>query len=197
KLCNLSEKKIKLYHDNQVNVFFAGDISEIAYMQGVSEQFYQQVKNFGATAVEVSSAQVAMPLAAKISLIKMATGLGLKVVAEAGQKAHAEWTRSLSYILHQIEGYFEAGAWKVLVQGEGLTEGVDEIRDDILLNIASRFNLDDLIFQAKDIPSQMWFINNLGNEVSLDVDDDQVIGLELMRRGIRKRGLFGLVGNLG
>ena len=32
--------------------------------------------------------------------------------------------------------------------------------------------------------------------VNLDVDDDQVIDLELMRRGIRKRGVFGLIGSL-
>ncbi len=43
---------------------------------------------------------------------------------------------------------------------------------------------------------QEWFINTLGNAVNLDVDDDQIIDLELMRRGIRKRGVFGLVGSL-
>jgi len=30
--------------------------------------------------------------------------------------------------------------------------------------------------------------------VNLDIDDHQVLDLELMRRGLRKRGIFGLVG---
>ena len=33
-------------------------------------------------------------------------------------------------------------------------------------------------------------------QVSLDIDDHQVIDLELMRRGLRKRGVFGLIGSL-
>lgn len=190
-------KKVKLFTENSIQVFFAGDISELAYMQGISRKFYEEVKNFGAQAVEVSSAQISMPLTDKVELIKMANDCGLKVIAEAGQKANAEWTRSSNYILYQIEEYLKAGAWKVLIQGEGLTEGVDHIQDDIILNIASRFELNNLIFQAKDTRSQMWFIKNLGNDASMDIDDDQVISVELMRRGLRKRNLFGLVGNLG
>lgn len=190
------QKKVELYHQNQVEVFFAGDLSEIAFMQGVSERFYKEIKAFGAQTVEVSSAQVAMPLKDKLALINMARDAGLKVIAEAGQKANEQWTRSTGYILKQIESYFEAGAWKVLVQGEGLTEGVERVKDDILLNIAGNFSLEKLIFQAKDAASQKWFISNLSADVNLDVDDNQVIDLELMRRGLRKRGLFGLVGAL-
>jgi hypothetical protein len=32
--------------------------------------------------------------------------------------------------------------------------------------------------------------------VNLDVDDEQIIDFEPMRRGILKRGVFGLVGSL-
>lgn len=188
------KKKVELYQSNQIQVFFAGDLSEMAFMQGVSDQFYKEVKSFGAEAVEVSSAQIAMSIKDKVNLIKMAQNAGLKVIAETGQKANDVWTSNSGYILNQIESYFKAGAWKVLVQGEGLTEGVEKIREDILYSIAGNFELDSIIFQAKDAASQQWFISSLGAEVNLDVDDDHVIGLELMRRGMRKRGLFGLVG---
>ena len=82
----------------------------------------------------------------------------------------------------------------MLIQGEGVVEGVDEPRYDLLLDIASRFSIADLIFQAKDSASQEWFVSTFGNGVSLDIDDHQVLDLELMRRGLRKRGVFGLVG---
>ncbi len=190
------KKKIAALNKAAINTFFAGDTTEAAFTQGVSKEFYQAVKKIGADAVEVSSAQVTMSLDDKCALIAMAKGAGLDVVAEAGQKGHEDWTRSLPYVLAQIEAYRKAGAWKVLVQGEGISEGVEERKEDLLLNIAARFDILDLIFQAKDSATQEWFVSTLGPGVNLDIDDHQVLDVELMRRGLRKRGVFGLLGSL-
>jgi phosphosulfolactate synthase len=84
----------------------------------------------------------------------------------------------------------------VLVQGEGISEGVAEFKGDLILNLVARFDVQDFIFQAKDGTSQAWYLNAFGNQVNLDIDDHQVIDVELMRRGIRKRGVFGLLGSL-
>jgi phosphosulfolactate synthase len=191
---DLLRRKIAVYHEAGIKVFLAGDATEAAFMQGVSGQFYAAVRELGADAVEVSSAQVTMSLADKTALIRMATAEGLDVVAEAGQKGHEDWTRSLSYVLRQIEAYQAAGAWKVLIQAEGISEDVEQFKGDFVLAIAARFNIADLIFQAKDAKAQLWYISTFGNGINLDVDDDQVLDLELLRRGIRKRGVFGLVG---
>ena len=190
------KRKIAALHAAQIRVFFAGDVTEAAFMQGVSAQFYAAVRAFGAEAVEVSSAQVTMSLRDKCELIRMASAEGLKVVAEAGQKGHEDWTASQSYIFAQVEAYKKAGAWKVLVQGEGISEGVSEFKGDLVLNLVARFDVQDFIFQAKDSATQTWYLNTLGNQVNVDIDDHQVIEVELMRRGIRKRGVFGLVGSL-
>jgi phosphosulfolactate synthase (CoM biosynthesis protein A) len=190
-------RKIAVLKAAGVRIFFAGDVSEAAMMQGVSERFYQTIKEFGADAVEVSSAQVIMSLEDKCALIRMAQDAGLKVVAEAGQKGFEDWTRSQSYVFRQIEAYQQAGAWKVLLQAEGLTEGVDANKWDLILNIAAKFDIGGLIFQAKDSASHQWYVTTFGNQVNLDVDDHQVIDVELMRRGLRKRHVFGLVGALG
>ncbi len=37
-------------------------------------------------------------------------------------------------------------------------------------------------------------MSTFGNGIDLDIDDHQVLDLELMRRGLRKRGIFGPVG---
>ena len=190
------ERKIALYREHAVRTFFAGDVTEAAFLQGVSRDFYREVKRLGGDAVEVSSAQVTMTLDDKCALIRMAKDEGLQVIAEAGQKGHEDWTRSQSYVFRQMEAYFKAGAWKVLIQGEGVSEGVDALKEDLVLNIAAQFDIDDLIFQAKDGGTQAWYVSTLGNAVNLDVDDDQVIDVELMRRNIRKRGAFGLIGSL-
>jgi phosphosulfolactate synthase len=193
---DLLKRKIAALQRAQIRVFLAGDVTEAAFLQGVSSQFYAAVKEYGADAVEVSSAQVAISLRDKCELIKMASGAGLKVVAEAGQKGIEDWTSSQSYVFAQVEAYRKAGAWKVLVQGEGVSEGVSEFKGDFILNLVARFDAQDFIFQAKDGASQAWYLNTLGNQANLDIDDHQVIDVELIRRGIRKRGVFGLIGSL-
>lgn len=189
-------RKVSLLKNADIRVFFAGDLTEAAFMQGVSKRFYEEVKAFGADAVEVSSAQVTMSLDDKCRLIAMARDAGLLVVAEAGQKGAEDWTKSSAYVARQIEAYQKAGAWKVLVQADGISEDVETSRWDLVLNIAARFDIKDLIFQAKDAGAQKWYVGTFGNGVNLDVDDHQVIELELARRGIRGRHIFGLVGAL-
>ncbi len=190
-------RKMDAFKKHDVKIFFAGDVTEAAIQQGVSKEFYAEVKRLGADAVEVSSAQISLSLDDKCNLIKMAKDAGLEVVGEAGQKGKDDWTNSQSYIYKQAEAFFEAGAWKVLFQGEGITEGVEKNKEDLLMNIAAHFDIKEVIFQAKDGKSQGWFISTLGNGVNLDIDDDQIIDVELMRRNIRKRNLFGLIGSAG
>lgn len=192
----LLRKKIDALHAARIAVFFAGDVTEAAFLQGVSRSFYAEVKRLGADAVEVSSAQVVMALQDKCALIRMAAEAGLKVIAEAGQKGQADWTASRSFVFAQIAAYRDAGAWKVLVQGEGVSEGVARFQDEFVLDLVARFDVGSFIFQAKDADSQTWYLNTFGNAVNLDIDDHQVIDVELMRRGIRKRALFGLLGSL-
>jgi phosphosulfolactate synthase len=84
----LLKRKVAALHKAGIEVFFAGDVTEAAFMQGLSGQLYAAVKDIGADAVEVSNAQVVMSLRDKCELIKMARNTGLRVVAEAGQKGH-------------------------------------------------------------------------------------------------------------
>lgn len=193
----LLRRKIELYHQAGIKIFLAGDATEAAFIQGQSARFYEAAKALGADAVEVSSAQAIMSLADKCELIRLAAAAGLAVIAEAGQKAQEDWTKSLSYVLRQIDAYQEAGAWKVLIQAEGVSEDVDRFKSEFILGIAAKHDVEDLIFQAKDADAQLWYISAFGNVVNLDVDDHQVLDLELLRRGIRKRGVFGLLGALG
>ncbi|MBI3044519.1 MAG: phosphosulfolactate synthase [Betaproteobacteria bacterium] len=190
-------RKIAAYRQAEAEVFFAGDVSEAAFLQGVSRQYFRKVKELGAVGVEISSAQVAMSLSDKCELIRMAAGEGLRAVAEVGQKGQESWTDAEKTVVAQVRAYQKAGAWKLLLQGEGVSEDVEEIKGDFILKVTSDFDINDFIFQAKNTAAQKWYVSMLGNQVNVDVYDDQVIDMELMRRGIRKRGLFGLVGSLG
>lgn len=193
---NFLNRKIVAYHKAGIKVFFAGDVSEAAFMQGVSLRFFKELKKLGANAAEISSAQVSMSLEDKCELIRMAKGEGLLPIPEAGQKDNEDWTRSPAYVIRQIEAFKKAGAWKVLFQDEGVSRDFETLKSEFILNVVSRFDVDDFLFQLKNPNSQAWFIGTFGSSVNLDVDYHQVLEVELMRRGIRKRGLFGLLGSL-
>ena len=72
-------EKIRLCHENGVRVFMAGDYSEMSYMQGVADRYYQEVKDLGADGVEVASAEVYLPLDEKCRLVEKAAATGLQV----------------------------------------------------------------------------------------------------------------------
>ncbi len=184
--------KIARLHEAGIRVFLAGDASEAAWLQGVSARYFATVRALGADGVEVSSAQVLMSTQDKIDLVAMAAQAGLAVVAEAGRKGSDPRPSTHGGIIREIEALRAAGPWRVLVQAEGITEGVDEPRRDLIAEIVATFGHERLIFQAKDAATQEFYIRSFGPEVSLDIEDDQAVGLELLRLGLRKSALAGL-----
>jgi phosphosulfolactate synthase len=184
--------KIERLHRADIRVFLAGDASEAAYLQDVSRAYFRTAKSLGADGVEVSSAQVLMPPDDKRRLIEMARAEGLAVVAEAGRKGQDPRPALHGGIIDEITRLKSAGPWRVLVQAEGITEGVDEPRHELVRDIIAAHGSDTLIFQAKDAATQEFYVRTFGNTVSLDIEDDQALALELLRRGIRKSALAGL-----
>lgn len=51
------KRKIEIFRKAGAGTFFAGDVTEAALIQGVSQEFYRKVKELGADAVEASSAR--------------------------------------------------------------------------------------------------------------------------------------------
>jgi phosphosulfolactate synthase len=185
--------KIARYQAAGLPVFFAGEIVELAAARGQAEAYFSQIRELGGWGVEVSNAQVAMDHYAKVALIRSARSAGLEVVAECGRKGGIGWADSTAMVVAEIGTCLDAGAWRVLVQAEGLNEDVPAPNEKLIGELISRFGLERLIFQAKDSDLLSWFLTRFGASISLDVDGDQVLDLELRRRGLRKRGVFGLM----
>lgn len=187
------QAKIASYAEHDIPVFFAGEISELAIMQGVAADYFGQIKALGGWGVEVSNAQVAMGIPEKAALIGMARDCGLEVVAECGRKGGVDWAGSTKLVAAEVRACLDAGAWRVLVQAEGVNEGVEKSNDRLIQDLVGEFGLNRLIFQAKEDGLLPWYLKSFGAQVNLDVDSDQVIDLESQRRGMRKRGVFGLM----
>jgi phosphosulfolactate synthase len=126
-------RKIRQLRDAGIGVFLAGDASEAAWLQGVSRDYFARAIDVGAEGVEVSSAQVLMPTQEKLRLVEQAAAIGLKVVAEAGRKGSDPRPSLHGGIIREIDQLRGVGPWRVLVQAEGITEGVEEPRTDLAI----------------------------------------------------------------
>ena len=189
----LLERKIRTYAASEVRVFFTGDGFELGVGQGVMRQVYEEAAEMGCAGFEVAAAQVILSLEAKVDLVKQATACGLRVFAEVGRKGQNDRRAHSGWLLRQMEALMEAGAYRILLQGEGIVEDVEQIDEGLLFDIAAGFDPRSIVFQAKDARAQRWFIENFGPDTNLDVEPHDLIPLELERRGLSKRGLVGLV----
>jgi phosphosulfolactate synthase len=186
-------QKISLYRAADVRVLLTGDVFELAVNQGVVRQVYETAASLGFDGVEMATAQTILSLDAKATLVRLAKSTGLTAIAEIGQKGVYDRPADGSWLAHEGRVLQEAGADLVLLQGEGIMEGVDVIDSTTLYAVASQLGTERVIYQGKDERAQAWFIENFGPEINLDVDMGQLLSVELMRRGLRKRGLYGLV----
>lgn len=185
--------KIAQYSCADIPVFLAGEVSELAILQGVAKDYYRAIADLGAWGVEVSNAQITLDLPTKTALIGAARDAGLEVIAEVGTKGGANWATSAARVRADVSACLDAGAERVLIQAEGLNEGVAEINAAVIEDLVAGFGLKPLIFQAKTSDLVVFFLSRFGAAVNLDVDSEQVLELEACRRGIRKRGLFGMM----
>jgi phosphosulfolactate synthase len=186
-------QKITLYRAADVRVLLTGDVFELAVNQGAVRRVYDTAASLGFDGVEMATAQTILSLDAKATLVGLAKHCGLTAIAEIGQKGVYDRPADGSWLAHEGRVLQEAGADMILLQGEGIMEGVDVIDAAALYAVASHLGTARVIYQAKDERAQAWFIENFGPEANLDIDMGQLLRLELMRRGLRKRGLYGLV----
>lgn len=185
--------KIAQLHEADVQVLLAGDVLELGVVQGVAGRVYAQAAELGFDAVEVASAQTVISPRDKAELVRRAAARGLQVFGEVGRKGGGGSSPDAATLAHEAQLLVDAGASRVLLQGEGLLEGVGQIAEDVLLGFAARVDIERTVLQAKESRAQGWLVETFGPHVSVDIDAASVLSFELLRRGARQRGLLGTV----
>ena len=183
------KKKIDLCHRNGIEVSTGGFLERVLLAgPDIVKRFLKDSKELGFDIVEISTGLVYMPLEDKLALIQYTRDLGLKphpeVSASYGIHEGSEIQVSTDLLAQEIELALKAGAWKVLVEEEGLTENVKEKRFDVLGKIASSFDVRKLVFEACEPEVFNWYLNKLGPEVNLHVDAEWVLYIEAIRSGL-------------
>lgn len=180
-------------HDHGVLVS-TGGFTERVLVQGPEafDAYLEEAKSLGFDVVEISSGYIDLDDEDKVELVKAVKGAGLKpkpeisLVKGAGG-AHERWNTGRAGYGHMIrdaQTYLSAGAWKVMVESEGITEGVVRWRVDIVKELASRFGIESLVFEAAERPVFRWYVHSLGRDVNLFIDHTQILELTALRTGL-------------
>ncbi len=184
-------KKINsMLHDYGVEVS-TGGFTERVLVQG-PEAFYmylEEAKDLGFDIVEVSSGFIEIDEGDRIEIVKAIKKTGLKAKPEITLVKGAgggleEWeTEGLPYehMIRDAKLYLEAGAYMVMVESEGITEGVRKPRWDVVEALVREFGLEKLMFEAAERPVFRWYIYTFGPHVNLFIDHSQILEVTALR----------------
>ena len=180
-------RKLDVLRDKRVVV--GGTFFEAVWARGKVEEYKEWLRELGLTHVEISDGAVEIPREQKLELIAE-LARDFTVLSEVGSKDSSvefsshEWT---SWLREELD----AGAWKVITEARetgssGIFTPRGEMRTDVIDEIGSAVELDDVIFEAPTKAAQVWFVKQFGPTVNLgNIPPDEVIPLETLRRGLR------------
>jgi phosphosulfolactate synthase len=181
--------KLAILRRHQILSCPGGTLCEIAWSQDRVAEYLSWAEELGFPCVEVSRGAVAMPLADKHELIRLA-GSSFTVLSEVGSKEQAAIAHPGAWA-EEVEGDLRAGASWVLAEGResgtvGLYQPDGSVRSEIIEAIADRAGPARLVFEAPRKDQQAWLINRFGPGVNLaNVAAADVLGLEALRLGLR------------
>lgn len=200
------QKMIALCHDNDVAVSTGGFIeSVLVRCPEKVDDYLTECRALGFDIVEISSGFLAVPDDDLVRLTEAVIRHELKAKPEINVQFGAGGTSSVEQLeqqglqdpeqaIREARRHLDAGAYKIMVESEGITEQVREWRTDIISAIASGIGIENAVFEAADPDVFAWYIKTFGPEVNLFVDHSQVLELEAMRSGIwGTNELFGRV----
>jgi phosphosulfolactate synthase len=181
--------KVAMLAQAHVLACTGGTLLEVAWQQGVVDEYFDWAGDIGFPCVEVSCGVATMSAAERTDLIAQAADRFI-VVAEVGTKDEQapvladEWA-------HAAREDRAAGARWIITEGResgtvGLFEPDGSVRPGVVAAVVDAVGLDATIFEAPQKSQQAWLINRYGPNVNLaNIPLADALGLEALRRGLR------------
>ncbi|WP_439027457.1 phosphosulfolactate synthase [Haloarchaeobius sp. DT45] len=183
-------------HEFDVEVSTGGFVENVLVRDNdMVDRYIEEAGELGFDIVEISSGFLAIDTDDLVALTETVADYGLKPKPEinvqfgAGGASSVEELESEGAIdpesaIREGQRHLDAGAYKIMVESEGITERVREWRTDVAFKIANELGIENCVFEAADPPVFEWYIKNFGPNVNLFVDNSQIVELECMRSGL-------------
>ncbi|QGG47021.1 phosphosulfolactate synthase [Heliorestis convoluta] len=175
-----------------VELYTGGTLTELAYWQGLFDEFLYTLRSHGIQWVEISDGTIHLSSRERRTLIHKAVEQDFKVLTEVGKKDPKKHL-ALPALIQQVLEDTSDGASYVIVEGRESGKDVnlyDESgtvkEEDMKMLIESLPSLDQLIWEAPLKDQQQYLIETFGPNVNLgNIPSNEVIALESLRRGLR------------
>jgi phosphosulfolactate synthase (CoM biosynthesis protein A) len=186
---------IDLAHSFDVSVSTGGFMERVLTLGPEAvESYVEECKALEFDIMEISTGFLSITTDDWLRLIERVQRSGLKVKPEIGiqfgaggasapEELEAEGTRDPEWAIAQSKRFLEAGAYMIMMESEGITEGVKVWRTDVPARMVNALGLENVMFEAADPEVFPWYIKNYGPEVNLFVDHSQIVLLESLRSG--------------
>ncbi|QUQ64369.1 phosphosulfolactate synthase [Kutzneria sp. CA-103260] len=178
-------------HEHQIEVSSGGMIETVMpYGAKAIRRYLEQSKELGFDIIEISSAMVAISVEDKCRIVKEVLDVGLKPKPEV-----TAWTPgdrgvvSTDKAVRETEMVLAAGAWKVMVEEDGIfsTANTGDPREkwnqDLAWRLATRIPQEFLYWEASSLDIVMWLINSFGPDVNLFGGDEHLGYISSFRAG--------------
>ena len=187
---------IDLAHQHEVLVSTGGFMERVlAAGADAVESYLRECRDIGFDIVELSAGFITISIEDWVRLVKKTREMGLKVTAEVGiqfgaggasapEALEAAGMGDVGWMIQRAQRLLEAGAQRIMIESEGITESVRSWRTEIPARVVAELGLEKVMFEAADPQVFAWYVRDYGPEVNLFVDHSQIVQLECLRSGI-------------
>ncbi len=188
-LTNNLKEKVNLFHKNNILVHAGGTLFEYFAIRNQINYYKKFLDKNNINMVEISDGCIDIDHDQKCKIIKDFKK-DFKVISEVGNKFKSEDNKIEKWPLW-IQKELDAGSWKVITESResgktGIYNSNGNIEKNIVTKIASKINIEHIIWEAPKQNQQAWLINEFGSSVNLgNISSKDVLSLECLRRGLR------------
>jgi phosphosulfolactate synthase (CoM biosynthesis protein A) len=207
----LDEKTIKSFteiaHKHDVYVNTGGFIERIVVQDPKNVlKYLTESKELGFDVVEVSSGMFEHPndfkLKDQVEIVKKIVNLGLKDKPEitimsgvgGGSKEfdyskHVKSSKTVKNMIEEGERFFDAGAYMLMVESEGITEGIKNVKDwreDVIFALIDKFGHEKLMFEVSPEDDEAretfkWYLQNVSPDINLMMNSKNIVEFNAWR----------------
>lgn len=203
------EDIIELCHQHDVKVSTGGFIENVIATDRTNvTRYIDEADNYGFDVFEISSGFIAIDTEDLVNITEyvadntdMLPKPEVNVQFGAGgasnpEELEEEVVADPEMAIEEAQKHLDAGAYKIMVESEGITEEVKEPRTDIAFELANGIGVENCVFEAANPDTFEFYIKQFGPKVNLFVDNSQIVELECLRHGLwGRKSTFGRVKN--
>lgn len=185
--------KVEMYKNHDITPYTGGTLFELAYSAHKLTEFFEEARNLGFPAIEISDGSVDIHHNDKLNCIKRAKEEGFEVLSEVGKKdPNLDRELTLDERIKNMQEELDAGSSLVIVEAReggkniGIFDKSGNAKEDEIDAILDKIEPNKILWEAPNKDQQVFFILKLGNTVNLgNVSSDDITSLETLRQGLR------------